>query len=54
MESVSTAITTALGFVGEILNYIVSNTILCVIFAAGVFVPLAVKVFKRIKNAAKR
>ena len=54
MESISTAITTALGYVGEILNYIVGNTILCVIFAAGVFVPLAVKVFRRIKNAAKR
>lgn len=54
METISTAITTALGFVGEILNYIVSNAILCVIFAAGVFVPLAVKVFRKIKNAAKR
>lgn len=54
MESVSTAITTALGYVGTVLNYIVGDPILVVIFAAGVFVPLAVKVFKRIKNAAKR
>lgn len=54
MENVTTAITTALGYVGTVLNYIVSDPILVVIFAAGVFVPLAVKVFKRIKNAAKR
>lgn len=54
MENVTTAITTALGYVGTVLNYIVSDPILVVIFAAGVFVPLAVKVFKRIKNAAKK
>ena len=54
MDNVTTAITTALGYVGTVLDYITSNTILCVIFAAGVFVPLAVKVFRRIKNAAKR
>lgn len=54
MENVATAITTALGYVGTILDYIVNNPILVVLFAAGVFVPLAVKVFRRIKNAAKR
>lgn len=54
METISTGITTALGFVGTILEFIVNNPILVVMFAAGVFVPLAVKVFKRIKNAAKR
>lgn len=54
MENISTAITTALGYVGEVLNYIVNNPVLVVMFAAGVFVPLAVKVFRRIKNAAKR
>lgn len=54
MEAISTAITTALEFVGTILNYIVGNPILVVLFAAGVFVPLAVKVFRRIKNAARK
>lgn len=54
METITTAITTSLGYVGTILDYIVSNPILVVIFAAGVFIPLAVKVFRRIKNAAKR
>lgn len=54
MDTISTAITTSLGFVGTILEYIVSNPILVVIFAAGVFIPLAVKVFRRIKNAAKK
>ena len=54
MEAIGTAITTALGYVGTILEYITSNPILVVMFAAGVFIPLAVKVFRRIKNAAKR
>lgn len=54
MDTIGTAITTALAWVGTILEYIVGNPILVVIFAAGVFIPLAVKVFRRIKNAAKR
>ena len=54
METINTAITSALSYVGTILDFIVANPILVVIFAAGVFIPLAVKVFRRIKNAAKR
>jgi len=53
MESVTGAMSTGLGFLSTILDAITSNPILVVIFAVGTFVPLGIKVFKRLKGAAK-
>lgn len=54
MTTIGSAITTCLGYVGTILNEIVGNPVLVVLFAGGVFVPLAVKIFRKIKKAAIR
>lgn len=53
MEAITTGITTALGYVGTVLDAITSNTILTVLFAGGTFIPLAVRMFKKIKRAAR-
>lgn len=53
MEAVTTALSTAIGYVGTVLDAITSNTILCVIFAGGTILPLAVRVFRKIKRAAR-
>lgn len=54
MTTIGSAITTCLGYVATILNEIVGNPVLVVLFAGGVFVPLAVKIFRKIKKAAIR
>lgn len=53
MEAVTTAMTTAIGFVTTILDVITTNPVLAVLFAGGVFVPLGIRIFKGVKRAAK-
>lgn len=53
MEAITTALTTVIGFVGTVLDTITSNVILCVIFAGGTILPLAVRSFRKIKRAAR-
>lgn len=53
MEAVTTALTTAIGFVGTVLETITTNAIFCVIFAGGTILPLAVRCFRKIRRAAR-
>lgn len=53
MEAITSAMSTGLGFLETILDAVTGNPVLVVIFAVGTFVPLGIKVFKRLKGAAK-
>ena len=53
MDAITTGIGTALGYVGTVLDVITSNVVLTVLLAGGTFVPLAVRIFRKIKRAAR-
>lgn len=52
-EAVTGALTTAMGFVGTILDAITGNAVLAVLFASGVLIPAAIGVFRKVKGAAR-
>lgn len=54
MDGLGPAITTALGFITKVVEFILGNPLLIVMFAAGVMIPLAIKIFKKIKASVKR
>lgn len=53
MEAITTGISTCLGFVGTVLEAITGNVVMTVLFAGGTFVPLAVRIFRKIRRAAR-
>lgn len=53
MTTIGSAITTCLGYVETVLSAVVANPVLVVVFAGTVFVPLAISIFRRIKNASE-
>lgn len=54
MEAITTGLTTAIGYLGTVLDTITGNTILTVLFAAGTILPVAISVFRRFKKSAIR
>lgn len=54
MDGLGSAITTALGYITNVIEFILGNPLLIVMFAAGVMIPLAIKIFKKIKSSVKR